>query len=101
VIIIHGDHGSRIVGTRPAVENTTQTVRDYAMTYSTLFAIRAPGIEPGTIEGRAALDELLEDFARSDFHTAPPSGSRPAEIILATMDWRPKKRVSLPNYDDK
>lgn len=100
IVIVHGDHGSRIVDERPLVDNPKASIHDIAMTYSTLFAIRAPGIEPGIATGRASLDELLEAAAASDFEAAPPAGVAPAEIILGTWDWVPKKRVALPDFDE-
>jgi hypothetical protein len=98
VMIVQGDHGSRIVETRPTTESPTAAARDFAMSYSTIFAIRAPGIEPGTIAGRASVDELLGDFARSDFRRAPAAGIRPAEVILADRTWIPRRRIPLPDY---
>jgi len=98
VVIVHGDHGSRITDSRPTSERPNAGGRDYAMTYSTMFAIRAPGVPPGLVEGRASLDELLEDFTASGFSTAPSAGVRPAEVILATWDWIPQRRVPLPQY---
>jgi len=98
IVIIHGDHGSRIAVRRPDTLNPSPDLRDFAMTYSTLFAIRAPGLEPELVDGRASLDELLEDFAESDFRTAPATGRQPAQVILATGDWVPKTRTNLPEY---
>lgn len=98
IVIVHGDHGSRIVDIRPNTANPTPSSRDFAMTYSTLFAIRAPGIAPRVAEGRASLDQLLEDFADSDFRTPPATAGQPAQVILATEDWVPKTRINLPEY---
>jgi hypothetical protein len=98
IVIVQGDHGSRIVTARPISEEPNASVRDYAMSYSAMFAVRAPGIDPGLAKGRASLDELLKDFAESDFAAAPPAGVRPAEVILATWDWIPRQRTPLPEY---
>lgn len=98
VVIVQGDHGSRIVTARPTHEEPDVSLHDYAMTYSAMFAIRAPGIAPGIAEGRASLDELLKDFAAGGFASAPPADVRPAEVVLASKDWIPKRRVPLPDY---
>jgi hypothetical protein len=98
IVIIHGDHGSRIVDVRPNTVHPSPAARDFAMTYSTLFAVRAPGLDPVVVPGRASLDELLRDFATSDFATAPETGRHPAQVILATEDWVPKTRINLPEY---
>ena len=47
-IIIHGDHGSRITIRDPIVGHIDLlSTDDYIAAFSTLFAIRRPGIEPG------------------------------------------------------
>ncbi|MEX0829444.1 MAG: DUF229 domain-containing protein [Nitrospirales bacterium] len=43
VIIIHGDHGSRIMKTEPTIENEQAlTTQDIVDGYSTLFAVKFP-----------------------------------------------------------
>lgn len=98
IVIIHGDHGSRIVRQRPTVEQPSPDVRDFAMTYSTLFAIKANGLSPGIVHGRAALEDLLEDFVARDFREAPVPEGGNGEVVLATMEWIPKERIPLPEY---
>lgn len=98
VVIIHGDHGSRIVAQRPTVENPSPSAHDFAMTYSTLFAVRANGVEGGLVPGRASIDELLHKFSMSNFAAAPSVGEGNGEVILATTDWIPKQRIPLPEY---
>lgn len=59
-IIVHGDHGSRINRNWPTIANKEKLVRsDYIDGFPTLFAVKAPGIEPGYIEERATLSALL------------------------------------------
>lgn len=59
VIIVQGDHGSRI-GIRPIDSSTSkQTFKDF---FSTLFAIRAPGISSGIDESPVTPRDILDDF---------------------------------------
>jgi len=48
VIIVHGDHGPKITITPPLLEHfDSLTSRDLRDSYSTLFAVRAPGVPAG------------------------------------------------------
>lgn len=98
IVIVHGDHGSRIAGTRPSSDGEQSSRRDLAMTYSTLFAIRAPGIGPGVVAGRAPIEDLLGSFVHSGFATAPEVEKAPSRIILADRQWIPRKEAQLPRY---
>lgn len=61
IIIIHGDHGSRIIQHEPAVEaQTSLTQDDYLDTYSTLFAIKLPNQSGGLQQQSLALEQLLQ-----------------------------------------
>lgn len=52
IIIVHGDHGSRITRMDPDTSNVNQlTIDDYIDSYSTLYAIKKPNMQPG-IDGR-------------------------------------------------
>jgi hypothetical protein len=47
ILIINGDHGSRISRVDPTIVNdVSPTPADFADHFSTLFAVRSPGIEP-------------------------------------------------------
>lgn len=73
VVILHGDHGSRIVLRRPeGRENVGRlTHQDLLDGYSTLFAVKAPGIPVATDTTTAAVGELLESLVSADFRSAP------------------------------
>ena len=62
-IIVHGDHGSRINLVEPSVANLpSMSLDDYLDGYSTLFAIKAPGVSPG-VDGRMLSLSNLLDYA--------------------------------------
>jgi hypothetical protein len=98
IVVIHGDHGSRISNRLPDMAREDTGVLDYAMAHSTMFAIRAPGIAPGLVEGRAPIEQMLGDFSRSNFTQAPKTGEGQGEIFLTDKLQIPKKRVKLPLY---
>ena len=73
-VIIHGDHGSQISQLEPMRRNgTALSAVDIISNYSTLFAVRAPGLEPGldrefsSIQGLFARQVMgLDDFVDHD-----------------------------------
>lgn len=71
VVIIQGDHGSRISLVEALSATSARAVRsDYADQFSTLFAIRAPGVEPGYDRRVAPITCLLRSFALADFRSS-------------------------------
>jgi len=101
IFIIHGDHGSRIVTQRPMAGEAQASDYDLAMTYSTLFAIRGPSIEPGAVYGQAAIEDLLNSFAAEQFSKAPSVKGAGASIILADEQWIPQHAAKLPEFPQR
>ena len=98
IVIVNGDHGSRVNDAIPEAGGPPVSVRDYAMSYSTLFAVRAPGIAAGVAPGRAPIEALLGGFAGSGFRAAPPAGEADPHVFLANRAWVPRRKVPLPEY---
>ena len=98
IVIIHGDHGSRIVDYPAIVENIGRySVEDVIADHSTLFAIRGPGIQATSFAEPESIAPLLRDFAASGFTKAPvPHRSRPASFVVSDAQWRPRQRVPMP-----
>ena len=74
-IVIHGDHGARIALNDPDVATASElTPADYMDAFSTLFAVKAPGVKPG-IDFRmlplAALMSYAVDSNEDRLSTAP------------------------------
>jgi hypothetical protein len=62
IVIVHGDHGARINRRWPTAPNREALVEsDFLDGFPTLFAVRAPGIEPGYTSERATLPALLAE----------------------------------------
>ena len=84
IAIIHGDHGSRITQYDPTSEALGQfTDEDVIASYSTLFAVRAEGIEDGIEHSRVPAAEILKSLATSEFASA--SVTLPADFVHSVM----------------
>jgi hypothetical protein len=98
IVIIHGDHGSRITQTDPNETNLgAYSDADMIAGFSTLFAIRAPGVEPTYHVERQPAAALLREFAGSQFRSAPhPKPPLVHTVYLDDRHWKPVRRVRLP-----
>ena len=98
VVIIHGDHGSRITEVEPTDANIGKfSESDLVATYSTMFAVRGPEIRPAYSSERLPIYLLLKDFAASQFTSAPSPAAAPAPTVhLDGPDGAPGQRVALP-----
>jgi hypothetical protein len=83
IVVVHGDHGSRIVQNMPSAGNAARLTRgDFNDAFSTLFAVRAPGLEAGLVEGQRPLQELLGEAFGLPVRRLSP------RVYLATDDMR-------------
>jgi hypothetical protein len=74
IILVHGDHGARINRRWPTAPNRAALVEsDFLDGFPTLFAVKAPGVEPGYTAERAILPALLADALGLPV-TAPSDG---------------------------
>lgn len=97
VMIVHGDHGSRITGKEPLAESKAITRADMLASFSTLFAVKLPGKAGGTDDVIAPTSALLRAFALNDYQGIPvtTSASSPT-VILDDRNWRPTQKWPLP-----
>jgi hypothetical protein len=80
IVIVQGDHGSRIMQLEPTVASRA-TRDDYIDNFSTLFAIKSPWLGPGYDRRMASITCLMGMLGRSGFRsldgldecTGPPS----------------------------
>ncbi len=81
-IIIHGDHGSRISIWNPGITVSDRlSDRDIVDNYSTLYAIKQPGVAPAYDSTERSIQALFaEAFLRRPLH--PESG----EIVLRGVE---------------
>lgn len=97
IVIIHGDHGSRISDFEPLAENIARIDDDDLVAgYSTLFAVRAPGIQPGYDPRHYRLVDLLHELATSGFRNTGSHPSADPVVVLVDKKMIPRRRVPLP-----
>lgn len=99
IVVIHGDHGSRIAPAHPSLDGPELSPREMLMVHSALFVMRVPG-EAARIDPEVhALDELMADFRARDFASAPRPKSAPP-VVLITDPFRPgMERQPLPSFE--
>ena len=72
IIVLHGDHGSRIPLHDPdSGRSTPLPAADKVDSFATLFAIRAPGIASGYDRGLWSIQELFARLAHAGFQALP------------------------------
>lgn len=99
IVIVHGDHGSRISPIAPYLGGPDLTNREMVMSHSTFFGIRVPGEAAAEVPGAVELGELMGDFHRGDFRTGPrPTESKPY-IYIIDAHWVPKGKRPLPDFE--
>ena len=97
VVIVHGDHGSRIGDFRPMTETTGKFGDDALVAgYSTLFAVRAPAIRPGYDNRHFPVVDLFRELAASDWRR---TGSHPVVrpwVNIIDARFVDRSRQNLP-----
>src|SRR5690606_10408141 len=70
IVVVHGDHGSRITDHDPTVENAgVFSDADMIASFSTLFAVRGAGIESGYDAKALPVARILSSIAASGFRS--------------------------------
>jgi hypothetical protein len=98
IVIVQGDHGSRVFDTPE--HKGAFTDEELVAGYSTLFAIRAPGLEPGYDPRPLPAWALLDAAAWSEFKSAEPrlDNDFVPTVTLEDEDWRPVEKRPLPKW---
>ena len=99
VVIVHGDHGSRIVAYEPWGKTAAKASEaDFKRGFATLIAVRLPGQAARTLAGPAVLTDVLPALARSGFTDLPaPGGERPW-VNIDYRGWTPVKQRRLADW---
>jgi hypothetical protein len=110
IIIIHGDHGSRIYLHRPNTSNLEEMlVSDYADAFSTLLAVKAPGYEPGYDLRWVAIQDLIpklairgqpRQMAEGESERLTSSSEQPPYVFLEGDGSGRMVRQPLPSFGD-
>jgi len=97
IVIIHGDHGSRIskkgVEYRDGYAPSSEAI---AAHYSALFAVSSRQLDKtsGSMRLRA-VSGLLRSLVESDFTRTTPGGPNDGLIMLANEEWQPKQTIPI------
>lgn len=94
VIIIHGDHGSRISTGNVAEDLVDQDLID---NYGTFFAVRSPAVTPGIDCTFASLGEVF----RRQFQPAdgPPAQDHPLPVVITSRSGEADRvEVAMPKF---
>ena len=82
-IVVHGDHGSRIVSHEPTSANqASMSAQDINDGYLALYAVKSPGIAPGYDFAVMALPELLQTLVLGAGVTAEAPAMAQRRIYL-------------------
>jgi hypothetical protein len=97
IVVIHGDHGSRISEVMPIRSNLGSfSSQDVVAYFSTFFAIRAPNNAPKYESVVQPVSSLLRDFAQSEFKKAPPTNRNLGPLYIDKHDRSSKSKHSVP-----
>ena len=97
VILVHGDHGSRIVAHEPFGDDARQlNDDDVRRGFATLFALSLPGPVGGPVAEPAAINVLIEGLAAIGFRALPPIPAGEQWVYLGDDNKRPVTARRLP-----
>lgn len=99
IVVLHGDHGSRISPVAPFLGGPDLTTRELMMSHSAFFGVRVPGEAGGEVAGTHALDELMADLRARDFLSAPRPAQSPPSILIMDAHWVPQEKRPLPDFE--
>ncbi len=99
IVVVHGDHGSRIDLMKPqAAARDNFTGQGLMDGFSTLFAIKMPGLTPGYDRRQLPIGHLFKRLLRDGVDPGDPDWeSRPR--VLVTDGTNPLLGVDLPFFD--
>ncbi len=99
IIIIQGDHGSRLYRNEPIKENIpVLTDADFSDSFSSLFAVKMPGVTPGIDSVMVDLPGLLKQVQDGVLHSGQPvkGPTNPVAMIYDATRGSMNKKVMYP-----
>ena len=95
IVIIHGDHGSRISERDPTRTRPEAASRsDFVDAYSTLFAVRSPRMQPGVNSHVAPITCILKSLVEGGFHSLKAFETCAADPVVFLIDGGPESNVA-------
>jgi hypothetical protein len=100
IIVVHGDHGSRIDMGPPKVPTVEEmTDQDFLDAFSTLFAIKKPGLSAGYDRRQLPVGHLFKRLLKEGADPGDQGLERYPRVLV--MDGsKPMVEVSLPFFDN-
>lgn len=99
IIFVHGDHGSQLSLIWPGTRTREQMSRqDYIDVYSTLVAVRGPGLEPGYDLRLRALDSLFGETVATWLGVPDVSFPDDARIFLTGSPMGSLTETDMPAF---
>ena len=98
VVIVHGDHGSRIFRVPPVTDVLGRFANDDVIAaQATLFAVRdLQQSRPRYDDTPQTITALLRDFVESDFRTAPTPSGPMRGFVLSNRWTKVQRKAELP-----
>jgi hypothetical protein len=96
VIIIHGDHGSRI--SRGEYLDDLVGKRDFIDNYATFFAVRAPTVPTGLDCQFASLPEVFRRYVARDGRNTPVAKSPLPVSVVSLSGGGTRVEASMPRF---
>lgn len=93
VVVIHGDHGSRISAGRFVDDFATE---DYVANYGTYFAVRGPGVTPGVDCEFASLPEVFRKHVGGP--SLPPLDRSRPPLVVETRSGGSPVEAEMPLF---
>ncbi len=98
IIILHGDHGSRIVRTLPKTWNSKKLMtQDITDSYSTLFAVKIPGMKASYGTSLRPLEDLLTEVI-SEMGWSAEIGDGSGTEAFVYLEGNTKEKFLSLNY---
>jgi hypothetical protein len=98
-IIIQGDHGSRLYLKEPTVANRDQLRdSDYVDSFSTLLAVKAPGLEPKYDESMVAIQDALAVVAHNRPLAQLSGRAQEPYVLLRNREGSEMLRRPMPEF---
>jgi hypothetical protein len=95
LIVIHGDHGSRI-SSGDTLEDYNQ--RDFVDNYATFFAVRSPAVKPGVDCELVSLPEVFRRYAARGVQSRPRTGAPLPVIVQSRAVGNAEVEAPMPPF---
>ena len=98
-VIIQGDHGSRLYLKEPTVDNRDELREfDYVNSFSTLLAVKAPGLEPKYDEQMVAIQDALAAVAHDQPLGQLSGRDKKPYVLLRNLEGVEMIRRPMPEF---